>query len=152
GGPISGGGPGNPPSGPPSSPPPPPAPAATLQIAPTSAALHGGDALQFTAFVSNLDNKSVTWSVGGVAGGNTTLGTIDAKGLYKAPLAIPNPNPVQVTATSVAKPSLTASGAVTVSSAVPVLSVVTPDSFQSPANFTLVLTGRNFVNGVVAVW
>ena len=37
-----------------------------------------GSATTFTATVSNLANIAVTWQVNSIAGGNTTLGTINA--------------------------------------------------------------------------
>src|SRR5262249_38598767 len=41
-----------------------------------------------------------TWSVNGIQGGNSTVGTIDSTGLYKAPANEPNPHTVTVTASS----------------------------------------------------
>lgn len=45
-------------------------------------------------------NSAVSWSVSGIAGGNSTLGTITASGLYTAPAAVPTPYTVNVSATS----------------------------------------------------
>ena len=41
----------------------------------------------FTATVTNTPNTAVTWDVNGVAGGNSTVGTISAAGVYSAPLS-----------------------------------------------------------------
>jgi hypothetical protein len=58
---------------------------------------------QFSATVSNTTSQTVTWAVGGVIGGNATLGTITAAGLYTAPATLPNPNSaITITATSAA--------------------------------------------------
>ena len=42
--------------------------------------------------------EKVTWSVNDVAGGNSAVGTIDAKGVYRAPASIPVPHEVHVRA------------------------------------------------------
>jgi YD repeat-containing protein len=59
---------------------------AGLRITPTSASVKFGESLQFTAEVlpSTLD-QTVEWSVEGVVGGNTNVGTISTTGLYVAP-------------------------------------------------------------------
>lgn len=57
---------------------------------------------------------AANWSVNGVAGGNSTFGTIDSTGLYKAPANFPSPNGFQVTAIAQANSSQTASGNITV--------------------------------------
>ena len=48
------------------------------------------------------------------AGGNATVGTISASGVYRAPSSVPSPSVVTVTATSVADPTKSASASVTV--------------------------------------
>jgi hypothetical protein len=65
---------------------------------------------QFTAVVTGNANTSVTWSVNKVVGGNSTVGTISATGLYMPPATGGNRT---VTATSVAAP--TSSGSATIS-------------------------------------
>jgi len=40
--------------------------------------------------------KSVTWTVNGIPGGNAQVGTIDARGMYKAPATVPSPNEVSI--------------------------------------------------------
>jgi NHL repeat-containing protein len=52
----------------------------------------------FTAAVTGISNTAVTWQVNGVAGGNSTVGTISTTGLYQAPVTIPSPATVTVTA------------------------------------------------------
>ena len=61
----------------------------------------------FTAVVSYQTDQSVTWSVDGIAGGNSTVGTIDASGLYTAPATAGEHT---ITATSVADSSKSGSG------------------------------------------
>jgi YD repeat-containing protein len=59
---------------------------AGLRITPASAAIRFGENVQFTAEVlpATLD-QSVQWSVEGITGGNTNVGTISAAGVYTAP-------------------------------------------------------------------
>jgi hypothetical protein len=73
--------------------------------------------VQFAATVTGTANTAVTWSVNGVAGGNSTLGAISASGLYTAPSAVPNPPTVAVTATSQAQTSQSASTTLTLTAA-----------------------------------
>jgi len=80
----------------------------------TSASLQVTGTQQFTATVTGATDAAVTWAVNGVAGGNSTVGTISAAGLYTAPQVPPSPNTVTITATSVAFSSISSSIAVTV--------------------------------------
>ena len=59
---------------------------AGVVLAPASVILKFGETAQFTAEVlpSTLD-QTITWSVNGVEGGNSSVGTISAGGLYTAP-------------------------------------------------------------------
>jgi len=66
---------------------------------------------QFTAAVTGSTQTSVTWSVDGVAGGNTSVGTITTGGLYTAPAG---PGTHTVTATSVADTGKSAAASVAV--------------------------------------
>lgn len=45
--------------------------------------------VQYTTTVTGLANTTVKWEVSGVAGGNSTLGTITQTGLYTAPATVP---------------------------------------------------------------
>lgn len=73
--------------------------------------LNPGATQQFTATIQGLTNTGVTWSVDGVAGGNSAAGTISTTGLYTAPNVI---GAHAITATSVADPSSALSSNVTV--------------------------------------
>jgi hypothetical protein len=86
---------------------------ATVSIAPTDASMLAGTTVQFVATVTGTTNTAVSWSVNGVAGGNSTVGTISAAGLYTAPAAAPSSPTVAVTATSQANTSDFASTTVT---------------------------------------
>ncbi len=88
-----------------------PPPVLTITIAPTTATVGAGTTQQFTPTVTGSDNTAVTWSVDGIAGGNTTVGTVDSNGLYTAPATAAGHT---VTATSVADTTKSASAAVSV--------------------------------------
>ena len=90
------------------------APQVTVSVAPASAGVPISTTKQFSATVSGSANASVTWSINGAIGGNATVGTISAAGLYTAPAAIPNPANVTVQATSAANPGSVGAATVTV--------------------------------------
>lgn len=73
---------------------------AGLRVTPSFARIDFGQSGQFTAqvFPSTLD-QTVTWSVNGITGGSSTVGTISATGIYTAPTA--ETAPVTIRATSV---------------------------------------------------
>ena len=56
-----------------------------VMVSPTRAALTLTEPQQFTAAVMGGQSQSVTWSVDGVAGGNSNVGTITNSGLYTPP-------------------------------------------------------------------
>jgi hypothetical protein len=91
-----------------------------VSVLPPSATVSTGAAQVFTASVTGTGSPStaVTWSVNGIAGGNSTIGTIVANGsataVYTAPAAPPSPATVTVTATSVADTSKSGNASVTV--------------------------------------
>jgi hypothetical protein len=91
-----------------------------VSVLPLSVTVTTGAAQVFTATVTGTGSPStaVTWSVNGIAGGNSTFGTIVANGaasaLYTAPTQPPTPVTLNVTATSVADTSKSANASVTV--------------------------------------
>ena len=85
----------------------------TVSVSPASALLAVNGTQQFTAMVSGTDNAGVTWSVDGVTGGNSSVGTVSSSGLYTAP---PNAGAHSVTASSVADSDSSAAAAVAVMS------------------------------------
>jgi hypothetical protein len=56
-----------------------------VTVAPTSVTLLTNAAEQFSASAQGISNPTFTWSVDGVTGGNSTVGTISTAGLYTAP-------------------------------------------------------------------
>jgi len=79
--------------------------AVRVTVAPASVELPAGKTQQFTATVTGPSNTSVTWSVAGILGGNSTVGTISSSGLYTAPATVSASTTVTIAATSVADSS-----------------------------------------------
>jgi len=128
-------------------------PALTIKVnvAPATAQVRASGSQQFAATLTGTSNTAVTWSVNGVAGGNSSVGTVDPSGLYKAPASLPNPNSVKVTATSVADTRASASATATLENPTPGLASLSP-TFVNVGNFALTVTGTNFVNGAALVF
>ena len=87
----------------------------------------------FTATANNAADASVTWSVDNIAGGNSTVGTINGSGVYSAGSAL---GAHAVKATSVADSSKSASATVTVV-AVP-SAAFTPTTYRTVGDTSLV--------------
>ena len=119
----------------------------SVTISPASANVTLGGSQPFTAMVTGNSNTGVTWSVNGIAGGNTTVGTVSSGGAYHAPASMPNPNAVTVKATSVADSTASGSAVVTlVSPVTPQITSITPNPL-APGAFTLTIIGSGFVSG-----
>ena len=86
-----------------------------ISLTPASATLAPAGTEQFTAAIQGFSNAAINWSVNKVSGGNSTVGTISASGLYAAPAQTGS---YTIVATSAADSSMTASAIVTVSSTV----------------------------------
>jgi hypothetical protein len=86
----------------------------TLTVAPVVDEVQAGLARQFTASEGDTPTASVRWAVNGMTGGDASVGTISAGGLYAAPARIPSPPRVTITATHEDDPSLEASARVTI--------------------------------------
>lgn len=108
----------------------------------SSGSVTAGASRQLTAYVP-LSPNTVAWSVNGVAGGNATVGTVSASGLYQAPAAIPAANVVSVRATSTAYPAKSGAVSLTITQPPVQLWSVSPRSVPAGA-FALSLNGSNF--------
>jgi hypothetical protein len=118
----------------------------SVTVSPSTANIHAGDSLQFTATVTGNSNTAVNWAVNGTASGSSSTGTISATGNYTAPSTLPNPNTLTVTATSAASSSATSSSAVTILNPSPTITGTNPATIGT-GNFSLTVTGSNFVSG-----
>ena len=116
--------------------------AVSVTMSPKTASVQAGFTKQFTTTVANTSNTAVTWQVNNVTGGNSTVGTISATGLYTAPTTVPASNPVTVKAISVADNTKSDTATVTVTAGVSVTvspktaAVVTSSTQQFTATVT----------------
>jgi serine protease len=94
-----------------------------VTVSPATSSVQTHATQTFTATVANAADTTVTWQVNGVVGGNATVGTITATGMYSAPAGVPSPDVVTVTAVSNQDPTRSDSATVTISS---VLETVVP--------------------------
>jgi hypothetical protein len=122
-----------------------------VSVVPGTANIRTGSSQTFTATVSGSTNQAVQWSVNGTAGGNATVGTIDASGKYVAPAALPNPNSITILGTAAADSKASGSSKVTLLNPAPTLSKVSPASFTAGA-YTLIISGSNFMAGSQALF
>jgi uncharacterized protein (DUF1800 family) len=121
----------------------------SVQVIPSTAQIATGATFNFgTAVSGSGGNTAVKWSINGVPGGNATVGTISSGGIYTAPATVPNPNTIQVQATSLADTTASSTSTATIINPAPVVSAVLPTSIPV-GNFTLAITGKNFANGAV---
>ncbi len=103
----------------------------SISLAPATATVAPLGSVTLTPTVTGSTNANVTWTVNGIANGNSTVGQICEAGsspcttpaggfagsvAYVAPASVPSQNPVSVVATSVAAPTQTAASTITVSS------------------------------------
>jgi hypothetical protein len=86
----------------------------SVTISPTSALLTAGTQRQFHAVVTGSSNIGVAWAVSGSGCVGSACGTVTSAGLYTAPSTVPNPAAVNVTATSQADPSKSATAVATI--------------------------------------
>ncbi len=96
-----------------------PPPPVTVTISPTATTVGLGGTQVFGAGVTGNSDPSVTWSVNGIVGGSSAVGTITSSGVYTAPATMPASNAVTIRATSVASPSSYAQASVTLTAPPP---------------------------------
>jgi DNA-binding beta-propeller fold protein YncE len=72
----------------------------SISVTPVSTTIGTGESFQFTAKITGSLGGGVTWSVNGVAGGNSNFGTISPTGNYTAPAALPSTNTVAIATTA----------------------------------------------------
>lgn len=111
------------------------------------ASVRCGATVQFTATANGVATNAVLWSVNGVAGGNSTVGTISSSGLYTAPSAVPGTGSVAISAALTANSAVTASATESILNPVPVLSSLQPSQLLNGIASTVTLAGTGFVQG-----
>jgi hypothetical protein len=128
----------------------PPAVAVSITTPASAQTVPVNGTLAITAAVAKTTNTAVTWTVNGVTNGNSTYGTIAGSGLsvtYTAPPTMPGTATFNITATSQADTTKSASVSVTISAGVAV-SMTTPTGPQnlvvsSTLGFTASVTGTS---------
>lgn len=101
-----------------------------VTVHPAKASLTLSEPQQYTATVVNTTNHGVVWSVDGVRGGNSTVGTISTSGLYHPPV---KRSVHTITASSVAQPGATSSAKVWITD-YPGMFTYHADHFRSGVN------------------
>lgn len=119
-----------------------------VNVSPATANVRTGLSQTFSATVTGNSNTGVMWSVNGVPGGSFATGFVTSNGVYTAPPLLPNPNGVQVTATSVADNTASGNSAVSIQNPVAVLTSIEPAAV-TVGPFTITLSGTSFLNGAV---
>jgi len=74
--------------------------AVLVAVCPTTANVQIAGTQSFAATLANATDNSVSWAVNGVAGGDSTVGTISSDGTYTAPSTFPAARAVTITATN----------------------------------------------------
>jgi uncharacterized protein (DUF1800 family) len=97
-----------------------------VTMSPTTTTVRGGATVKFNSFVSNTSITTVDWFVNEIPGGNAAVGTVDATGLYTAPVAAPAAGRVEVKVVSRHDSRGFAVGTANLQNPVPVLSSATP--------------------------
>ena len=90
------------------------APSIQIEVCPSTDSVQAGSTETLAATLGNTANTAVTWQVNGVAGGNATVGTISAAGVYTAPASVPSPASVRITAVAQADGTSSASATLTI--------------------------------------
>jgi len=86
----------------------------SIGVSPAAADVLPGKQQKFTSTVTGNSNTGVHWAVAGIAGGNSTVGTIDSQGVYTAPATVSRaPWGIAVTATAEVDATKTAQATVT---------------------------------------
>jgi len=105
--------------------------AVTVAVTSSESSVLLGNMQQFTAKVTGTSNTAVSWSVNGIPGGNSMLGTISNAGLYTAPQDLPNPATVTIQATSQADSTASGNEALTIDSDISVRVAANPSIMSS---------------------
>jgi hypothetical protein len=122
----------------------------SVSLSPKTPSVQAGLTQQFTATVLNTSNTAVTWQVNNVTGGNSTVGTINASGLYTAPALVPS-GAVTVKAISVADSTKSDTATVTVTLPPPIMVTIGPTTptVQTSATQQFTATVTNTSNTAV---
>jgi hypothetical protein len=99
----------------------------SVTISPSTVSVNVVTTQQFLDSITGGTNSVTIWKVNNVTGGNDTIGRIDSNGLYHAPVTVPSPTTVSVTAVSFEDQNVSATSTVTVTPA-PVVTISSPSA------------------------
>lgn len=116
--------------------------AGAIAVYPGNSTLEYNTTRQFSAYVP-ISPNTIVWLINDVVGGDATVGTISATGLYTPPATIPANNVFTVKARSTAFPSSSGSATLTITRKYPWIWSASP-SKPTPGNYQLSFNGANF--------
>ena len=118
-----------------------------IQKPANSLTIHGpsevriGDTASFTTTLRGVTSGPLVWSVNGVVGGSTTIGTISANGIYTPPIT---PTVAEIESSLPEEPSVKASISVSILNPLPLLTSGTQATADSEG-IVIDLIGKGFV-------
>ncbi|MGA2483670.1 MAG: hypothetical protein ABSF92_11210 [Candidatus Acidiferrales bacterium] len=116
-----------------------------VSVTPSAVTLPPSATQPFAAAVLGTDDQNAIWQIQGPACANQPCGSVDASGLYAAPLAAPSPNSIQVVATSSEDTSQTGSASVAIAGGPNISNLLPASVFAGAASgFTLKVEGSGF--------
>ena len=115
------------------------------------ATLNCGTPAQYQAVVAGTTDQVVSWAINGVAGGNATLGTIAANGLYTPPSNVPADNTIVISAGSAITPGISAALNATLLNAVPAVALATGATTDAGLHYLIDVQGTGFAKGATLV-
>lgn len=118
-----------------------------IEVYHKTASVEIGATRQFSAYVP-LSPNTVVWSVNGITGGNSTVGTVSQTGLYQAPVTAPVSNVVALRATSTAFPTKFGEATITITRKTPWVWGVSPAI--TVGAFDVRVNGANFAPDAIA--
>jgi hypothetical protein len=118
-----------------------------VSVSPASANVPPGGTQSFIANMIGTDNQSVTWNAtgAGCAGIGSACGGISTAGIFTAPISAPNPDSINIVATSSEDTSRTGSATVTIATNASITGLLPASALSGSAGgFTLRVQGGNF--------
>ena len=124
-------------------------PPIVVTVSPDNRSQRIGSNLDFNAALTNTTVKTVDWFVNTIKGGNTTVGKIDANGLYTPPSALPADPKVVIMAQSTLDPKASDTTNLSLLNPTPVVTTVTPNPVKI-GPIALTIDGTGFAKGATA--
>ncbi len=119
----------------------------TVRVTPLQAVVGTTESLQFIATVSGSSNNAVSWAVNDIAGGNSTVGTITASGLFTAPATPPTTSSATIASNGAVRSS---TGAVRTSNVV-LITTTTAHGFAIGQSVTIAGVADASFNGTFTI-